>query len=320
DDPTLGTLLTCTPGAATDADGDDIDFDFGWEVDDVLTGDTGDTLAAPAKDSRVVCLVTPRDAGAIGDTVRSNEVVVDNAAPAVADVTITPDPATVGDTLTCSYVFTDPDGDADASLVEWLVDDAYVAEGPTWDADAAPGSVVTCLVTAFDGDRTGTTAEASLTLDGLDCPSLVFDGTGTFVHMPDEVAWDADLDALTLELWLKGDEPVSTNLIDTACATLGWKEGGWYINTFPGCDLNASPRHTNDGDVYAADWPTGWFHVALVVRSVDTVEIYINGHSIGGPDLYWDGGNAPYINAIGAHPGHEVGEPLAVVYDSRMAG
>ena len=45
----------------------------------------------------------------------SASVAVENSLPTVSDITISPDPAYVTDSLSCSYTFDDADGDADAS-------------------------------------------------------------------------------------------------------------------------------------------------------------------------------------------------------------
>jgi hypothetical protein len=80
-------------------------------------------------------------------------VTIDDT-PVVSAVTITPDPATARDALSCTWVFSDATG-ADASTVQWAIDGIPAGTGPTLSTGHVHGDVVTCTVTPFDGALTG---------------------------------------------------------------------------------------------------------------------------------------------------------------------
>jgi alpha-tubulin suppressor-like RCC1 family protein len=78
-----------------------------------------------------------------------------NKAPSASDVRISPSaPTQPGEPLTCLYTFDDPDGDADQSTIEWLVNGAVSGSGATF-SDYDAGESVRCRVTPYDGDLSG---------------------------------------------------------------------------------------------------------------------------------------------------------------------
>jgi len=85
-----------------------------------------------------------------------------NSPPTVSGVVITPNQASEGDILTCSYTFTDPDSDPDSSVFSWFVN-GQTSEGhnsDTFSSDFVSGDSVSCSVTAYDGNEPGNTAES----------------------------------------------------------------------------------------------------------------------------------------------------------------
>jgi hypothetical protein len=85
-----------------------------------------------------------------------------NSPPTVSGVAITPNQASEGDILTCSYTFTDPDSDPDSSVFSWFVN-GQVSEdqnSDTFSSDFVSGDSVSCSVTAYDGNEPGNTAES----------------------------------------------------------------------------------------------------------------------------------------------------------------
>ncbi len=124
-EPTEASVLTCTPGITTDADGTlGFGYEYAWLVNDIEVGTVTDTLTGIDfdRDDTVACRVTPNDGDDDGDPVTSATVTVQNTAPTVATAAIGPDPAIETDTLTCSYTgFSDADGDGDLSTIAWMV-------------------------------------------------------------------------------------------------------------------------------------------------------------------------------------------------------
>ena len=112
-----GDTLTCTLGSTSDSDGDTVSDSYAWYVNGAAVAATSSTLGSTFFDSgdAVYCEQTPYDGYDYGTAVSSNVVTISNTAPSVSDVAISPDPATAGDSLTCSYTFTDVDAGLDAA-------------------------------------------------------------------------------------------------------------------------------------------------------------------------------------------------------------
>ena len=119
-------------GATNDDDGDTVTLSYGWELDGVTSSATGSTLTGAVfeKHDEVRCVVTPNDGTENGTTLRSNTVKIQNTAPVIASVSLSPDPAYELDVLTCLPVgVTDADGDSVTYSHEWMVDSDIVNSG-----------------------------------------------------------------------------------------------------------------------------------------------------------------------------------------------
>jgi len=138
-----------------DADFDPDNTTLRWFVDG-LVAENGTSMTAPVAGSQVICQATPDDGIVVGVAVNSSAIIIGNTPPVISAVTLTPQSAVVGDTLTCSYSYSDADEQEDLSIVNWQVDGQ-----PYWTSSSisAPpgGSDVSCSVTAFDGVSTGNT-------------------------------------------------------------------------------------------------------------------------------------------------------------------
>ena len=121
-----------------------------------------------------MCTVTPADGTASG-VAQSDSVVIDNQQPAVSQVSVTSttnadgdnnaSTAVSSDTLSCSYTFSDLDGDADQSSLVWTVGGVQVGSGATLSGAFAKGDTVLCTVTPNDGTTTGPAQSATLIID-----------------------------------------------------------------------------------------------------------------------------------------------------------
>ena len=163
-----GDTLSCTPGSASDADGDAVSYTYSWTVDGSSTGTSGSTLDDGywAKGQDVICTVTPTDGTDTGSAVDSNTVTIENTAPSITDVAISPADPTVSDSLSCSWSgFDDADGDSDQSTVSWTISGTVVGTSTTLSSGYASGDTVTCTVTPYDGEDTGTAASTSVIVD-----------------------------------------------------------------------------------------------------------------------------------------------------------
>jgi hypothetical protein len=117
----------------------------------------------------VSCEVTANNGLMDGNTEWA-EIVISNStpggsAPSVSSVTIGPDPAYAGDTLSCKYMFTDPDGDPDQSTMTWLIGGIAVGTGGALSAKHfGAGDTVVCEVTPFDGTYYGQSDSDSIVI------------------------------------------------------------------------------------------------------------------------------------------------------------
>ncbi len=169
-----GDVLSCTPGAATDADGDTVTFTYAWTVEGSAVSPTTATLSSIwfERDDDVACTVTPNDGSTDGDAVSSSTLTISNSPPGITSVSITPAAARVGDTLTCSYGgYSDADGDSDASTYRWTVGGVEVGTSSTLSSGFVGTDTVTCTVTASDGTDAGVAIADSLTIDNT-APSI----------------------------------------------------------------------------------------------------------------------------------------------------
>ncbi len=177
--PNIASVLTCTPSGTTDGDGDGVTYTYAWFVDGVLDpAETGNTVSAPtfAAGQQVYCEVTPNDGDADGATVQSNLVVVGNTPPTIASVTLTPDPAYEGNTLTCTANgVSDADGDPVALIYSWTVGGLPVAAvGNTLGSSFFDrGQAVQCTVTPDDGFTPGTPVQSNVVVISNTPPSAV---------------------------------------------------------------------------------------------------------------------------------------------------
>ncbi|MES2641108.1 MAG: hypothetical protein V4850_16590 [Myxococcota bacterium] len=204
--PTVASTLTCTP-TATDADGDTISYGYAWYVNSAAIAATSATLTATSFDAgdTVYCRVTPNDGTTAGTASNSNTVTIDNTAPVISAVTLTPTTAYEANTLTCTPTATDVDGDAITYTYAWSVNAASIAStsstltGAYFDRDDA----VLCRVTPNDGTVSGTasnsnTVTISNTAPVVSSVSLTptsADEASTLTCTP--TATDADSDAVT---------------------------------------------------------------------------------------------------------------------------
>jgi hypothetical protein len=215
---TAADALTCAYEGFADADGDADASEIRWTVDGADAG-TGPTLSAGAapRGAEVVCTVTPFDGLDAGEPL-SASLTVENAAPSVEAVTITPTGPRIDDTLTCAWTgFDDADGDADASTVRWTVDGEEVGTGATLAGAFAKGQVVVCEVTPFDGELSGDAVTAEVTVlntaPELDDVALSPDPATTDAEIvATPTSRDADGDALTHRYtWFVNGEDVGVD-------------------------------------------------------------------------------------------------------------
>ena len=168
---TTSTTLTCT-ATATDPDGGTPSLSYQWAKQ---TGGTGaltnissattDTLTLSASvvqpGDNILCRVTATDADG-GSAQGTDTVSIENSAPTVTDVQISPDTSvTTSTTLTCTATATDPDGGTPTLSYEWAkqtggtgtatnISSATTNTLTLSPSVVQPGDSILCRVTATD--------------------------------------------------------------------------------------------------------------------------------------------------------------------------
>lgn len=152
---------------AVDPEGDSLTYSYVWYQNGNLTTYTGNTVPASAttRGDLWEVQVTPYDGYGYG-IVGSATINIDNAAPTVSSVTVSPTTAYTNTDLTATPSgWSDPDGDAEGYRYQWYLNSA-----------ALPGAVSAVLsnsyfvrgdqvyvdVTAWDGSSTGNTVSSAL--------------------------------------------------------------------------------------------------------------------------------------------------------------
>jgi hypothetical protein len=170
DEDLVATLST----VSVDPEGDALTYAWTWYRDGSASGaSTGTTLPASATARGETWTVEARafDGRGYGPAGRAS-VTIGNAAPSVARVTVTPDPATRNDTLTCAWSgYSDADGDSDASTVAWTIDGVPAGTGSTLAGPFRAGAVVLCTVTPNDGTDAGVAVSDGVTISNT-APTL----------------------------------------------------------------------------------------------------------------------------------------------------
>lgn len=170
DPATTEDSLSCSYTGFYDPDGDSDASLTEWIFDGQVVASGVDLTALIRRDELWTCRVTPADAWLSGSPV-SASITISNSPPTCSDVAISPTPLQAGQSLSCSYLFEDIDGDSDTSEIEWLADGVSVGVGATLSSGFQRDQAVQCRVTPSDGDASG--AECTATATVLNAPGQV---------------------------------------------------------------------------------------------------------------------------------------------------
>jgi len=142
----------------TDVDGDLVDFDFEWRVDDQPVSDLGSILPAERsrRGERWSVRVTPHDGADAGSP---SELAVDivNSPPSIDAAAIEPASPVSDSVLQClAEGWSDADDDPELLQVRWLVNGTEVATGsPLESSYFVSGDSIVCELTPDDGEALG---------------------------------------------------------------------------------------------------------------------------------------------------------------------
>ncbi|HCH61951.1 MAG TPA: hypothetical protein DFR83_04040, partial [Deltaproteobacteria bacterium] len=158
----VGEDLTCQ-ATASDDDGGSPTISYAWS-----TGETGDTYTVQVSDDPgdvITCTATTTDTD-LGTASDTASATVDNTAPEIDTISVTPSTGQVGDTLTCGATASDSDGGSPTITYAWSSGDT----GPTYTIQASddPGDTITCTATATDIQLDTGTDTASATVENTE--------------------------------------------------------------------------------------------------------------------------------------------------------
>ena len=155
---TESTLLTCA-ATASDANDGALPVTYTWTATSGATN-TGATwqldssVVSPGDSVECVASAVDSDAAPVSST--SSPVVVNNTAPSVSNVSISPGSGVyTGTTLTCSATASDVDDGTLTPTYSWSVNGVVIASGPTYTVsanDTNVGQQIVCTATATDTD------------------------------------------------------------------------------------------------------------------------------------------------------------------------
>ena len=245
------TTLFTASAEATDGDGDPISFSWAWYVNDTLVKEGDDpTLSGDDFDKHDTVHVeaTPNDGFESGVAVASDAVTVLNTIPEVDEAAFDPDPFSVDDVIACTGVlWTDPDDDTEGYAWGWNVNGSTVGADATLDlAPYSRGDTVSCNLTPFDGEESGTTTFVSATI-GNAPPTItalllssMSPAVGDVLSV-DITSSDSDGDAITYtyQWYVNGAMDVTTPTLD--CGRLTSGDRIWVVVTpSDGTDMGPS--------------------------------------------------------------------------------
>jgi hypothetical protein len=158
--PFNDSTVSCA-ATATDADGGRPSIAFTWSGPSgvIATGAAHYLSSAdimPGEGLTCTAEATDADGGTGSD---SHTETIANRLPSLTGVLVSPDPAYVGDTLTCNYAtISDADDDPVSVQYEWWNGTTSLATGSsTWVVTEPAGATITCFATPWDGHGLGTT-------------------------------------------------------------------------------------------------------------------------------------------------------------------
>ena len=209
----------CTVTTQSDAEGDTLNFEYRWWVNESLM--TGiQSAGAPATElgasggDVVRCEVRAWDAWDPSEWGSSANVVLLNTPPSAEGVSVSPTPPKELDTLTCAPEGAlDLDGDVLSWSVSWTVNGEAVesqGDGSLTGAAFNKGDSLACSATPFDGEASGDTLSAAPVLAINTPPTL------------DEVALSATEGTRAESLECMHEAPFDPDPVDTPSVSYAW--------------------------------------------------------------------------------------------------
>ena len=252
---TSDTLTAVILTDSVDPEGDPITYLFAWSHNGVqmplYVSDQIDWSATASGDIWTV-EVTPDDGFALG-AIGTDDIVIDNTAPEVATVILTPDPATVLDTLDCTEgVLSDADGDSVTLSFAWQVGgvDQGLSSSSVAGSNFSRGDDVTCSITPSDSFSQGAEVFSNVVIIDNSLPTApdVIIAPSNPVTKDDLVvsvvtdSVDADADAISYEYqWYRNGSVEAGMTSDTVVNVDTTKGEVWRVEVTPSDSFAKGP-------------------------------------------------------------------------------
>lgn len=172
---TTSTDLLCV-ATATDDDNDALELSYQWtDVDGTVLSETDSLTLSPENTTpttEITCTATVSD-GEVSVTEESS-VTVENTAPTVSNVSITPETVLVNSLLECSFDAEDLDGEELTVSYVWTQNGTEVGTEASLQLDAenfTDDDVIVCTVTVEDGYE-GTASDSAEVVIGNTAPVI----------------------------------------------------------------------------------------------------------------------------------------------------
>ena len=208
--PTTANNLLVSASGSSDADGHNISYDYEWYLNGALTANTSSAAISSADTNKGeiwTARVIPNDGYHQGQYAEAS-VVIENSAPVLSSVSITPGTPNTTDLVTCAAAATDADGETLTETYSWtnVTTGAQLGLGTTLqltENNSANGDVLRCDAEVADSDSS-VTGSATVTVVFVnrapDTPVLSITQTQQTLHPP-----DLHLDQRHRSRWRSGD-------------------------------------------------------------------------------------------------------------------
>ena len=158
--------LTVVASPSTDVDGDVVSLQYEWFENGQPTNFTSTSIASSELSAGEVWTVrvTPND-GYVDGIAAELSVTIQNSAPVVSNVSVSPSTVFTGNTLTCTATAVDPDDGNLVPLFDWSVNGVPSGTGTTFtvtDVNTNVGDTVMCTATAQDSAMLSVSDTASV--------------------------------------------------------------------------------------------------------------------------------------------------------------
>ena len=303
---TSDDILTCV-GIVQDSD-DVIAPTYTWNINgQTATGASINLSNYAISSGDVVTCTVEADDGFASPVTQSSSVVVENRAPIISGVSISPTLLYSNSTVSCTVLSQDPDGDSLTETILWLANGQSIGSGNTITLTGlvTPNDAIACEATVDDGNDTTTDTSTPIIVQNTlpTAPTVLVsssNGNSSPAAEQDDLfctivgtSTDIDGDTLTYNFYWtgpNGQNIVHTGMIgpvDTLLANTPTTEGLWIcsVEASDGIGLSTSASSSIYVDSGCPPEGTG---ADATCPSTDCRSILDDGYANFGDDgVYW---------------------------------